>query len=148
MLKTCITRTISLITVLTLLVAILASCGGEFDIEESIAALKAKGLVSQGVLTTDEELAEINRMMSSMIRIMGGDFTVTISAYHSLTQGNDRTKCVEFITFATQDEASAYANLYISEDADKRPAKIAQSGRVLISTNLAIVEEVVNLNFL
>ena len=148
MLKTCITRTISLITVLTLLVAILASCGNEFDMEESIAALKAKGLVSQGVLTTEEELAEINRMMSSMIRIMGGDFTVTITEYQSLTQGNDRTKCVEFITFATQDEASAYANLYISEDTDKRPAKIAQSGRVLISTNLAIVEEVVNLKFL
>ncbi|MBQ8290583.1 MAG: hypothetical protein IJY01_06925 [Clostridia bacterium] len=141
-------RLISIIAVLTVLTLSLAGCAEAFDLDKSIEALKAKGLVSQGVLTTEDELDEINRMMSSMIEIMGGDFTVTVTAYQSLIQDNDRTKCVEFITFSTQDEASAYANLYISANPEKRPAKIAQSGCILICTSLDIVEETVKLKFL
>ena len=141
-------RLISIVVVLTVLTLSLAGCAEAFDLDETVAELKAKGLVSQGVLTTEDELDEINRMMSSMIEIMGGDFTVTVTAYQSLIQDNDRTKCVEFITFKTRDEASAYANLYISANPDNRPAKIAQSGSILICTSLDIVEETVKLKFL
>ena len=98
-------RLISIAVVLTVLTLSLAGCAEAFDLDKSIEALKAKGLVSQGVLTTEDELDEINRMMSSMIEIMGGDFTVTVTAYQSLIQDNDRTKCVEFITFKTQDDS-------------------------------------------
>ncbi len=140
-------KIISLLVALTLCLLLLAGCADKFDMAKSIDELRAKGLTKICSYTTEEELSETNKMISSFIRIMGGDFTVTITEYYSLIQGNDRTQCVEFIVFASVDEASSYANLYISQDPHQRPARIAQNDRVLIITNLALVEDVLSLDF-
>lgn len=139
-------RIIALITLLSMLALALVGCGG-LDVEDNVKALKAKGLREGASYESDEELELANELFNAEIEYLGGDFTVRVDGYTSLVADLDFTKTVEFITFSSKREAEAYAELYLKSRDEYSDSKIAQDGAVVIITNLALVEETLDVEF-
>lgn len=139
-------RIIALITLVSMLALALVGCGGH-DVEDSVKALKAKGLREGATYESDEDLELAGELFNAEIEYMGGDFTVRIDGYTSLVADIDFTKTVEFITFSSKREAEAYVELYIKSRDKYSDSRIAQDGTVVIVTNLELVEEVLDVEF-
>lgn len=139
-------RIIALITLVSMLALALVGCGGH-NVEDSVKALKAKGLREGASYESDEELELANELFNAEIEYLGGDFTVRVDGYTSLVADLDFTKTVEFITFSSKREAEAYAELYLKSRDEYSDSKIAQDGAVVIITNLALVEEILDVEF-
>ena len=133
----------------TLLMVLLIGIPEKFDVDKSIESLKARGLTDGVSYQTEEELANATELANSEITYMGGDFTVEVTAYDHLIQDGDYSKSCTMITFASKKQATAYAELnmsYFAENPDN-VWKVAQSGRVVVITNLEVAEEVIPLEF-
>lgn len=139
-------RIIALITLLSMLTLSLVGCG-RLDVEDSVKALKAKGLREGATYESDEDLELAGELFNAEIEYMGGDFTVRIDGYTSLVADIDFTKTVEFITFSSKREAEAYAELYIKSRDRYSDSRIARDGTVVIVTNLELVEDVLDVEF-
>ena len=139
-------RIIALITLVSMLALALVGCGG-LDVEDSVKALKAKGMREGASYESDEELELANELFNAEIEYMGGDFTVRVDGYTSLVANLDFTKTVEFITFSSKREAEAYVELYLKSRDKYSESKIAKSGSVVVITNLKLVEETLDLEF-
>lgn len=139
-------RIIALITLLSMLALALVGCG-RLDVEDSVKALKAKGMREGATYKSDEELELADELFNAEIEYMGGDFTVRVDGYTSLVANLDFTKTVEFITFSSKREAEAYVELYLKSRDKYSESKIAKSGSVVVITNLELVEETLDLEF-
>ena len=139
-------RIIALITLVSMLALALVGCG-KLDVEDSVKALKAKGMREGATYKSDEELELADELFNTEIEYMGGDFTVRIDGYTSLVANLDFTKTVEFITFSSKREAEAYVELYLKSRDKYSESKIAKSGSVVVITNLELVEETLDLEF-
>lgn len=139
-------RIIALITLVSMLALALVGCG-KLDVEDSVKALKAKGMREGATYESDEELELANELFNAEIEYMGGDFTVRVDGYTSLVANLDFTKTVEFITFSSKREAEAYVELYLKSRDKYSESKIAKSGSVVVITNLELVEETLDLEF-
>lgn len=139
-------RIIALITLVSMLALALVGCG-KLDVEDSVKALKAKGMREGATYKSDEELELANELFNAEIEYMGGDFTVRVDGYTSLVANLDFTKTVEFITFSSKREAEAYVELYLRSRDKYSESKIAKSGSVVVITNLELVEETLDLKF-
>ena len=139
-------RIIALITLVTMLALALVGCG-KLDVEDSIKALKAKGMREGATYKSDEDLELADELFNAEIERMDGDFTVRVKGYTSLVANMDFTKTVEFITFSSKREAEAYAELWIKSRDKYSDTKIAQSGAVVVITNVEMVEEVLDVEF-
>ena len=139
-------RIIALITLVSMLALALVGCGGH-DVEDSVKALKAKGMREGATYESDEDLELACELFNAEIEYMGGDFTVRIDGYTSLVADIDFTKTVEFITFSSKREAEAYVELYIKSRDKYSDSRIAQDGAVVIVTNLELVEEILDVEF-
>ena len=139
-------RIIALITLVSMLALALVGCG-KLDVEDSVKALKAKGMREGATYKSDEELELANELFNAEIEYMGGDFTVRVDGYTSLVANLDFSKTVEFITFSSKREAEAYVELYLKSRDKYSDSKIAQDGAVVIITNLALVEETLDVEF-
>ena len=139
-------RIIALITLVSMLALALVGCGGH-DVEDSVKALKAKGMREGATYESDEDLELAGELFNAEIEYMGGDFTVRIDGYTSLVADIDFTKTVEFITFSNRREAEAYVELYIKSRDKYSDSRIAQDGTVVIVTNLELVEDVLDVEF-
>ena len=139
-------RIIALITLVTMLALALVGCG-KLDVEDSIKALKAKGMREGATYKSDEDLELADELFNAEIERMDGDFTVRVKGYTSLVANMDFTKTVEFITFSSKREAEAYAELWIKSRDKYSDTKIAQSGAVVVITNVEMVEEILEVEF-
>lgn len=125
----------------------LICCAATFDVEKSIEMLQEQGLTLSTVYTTERELTDGTALANSEIKLMGGDFTVELKAYSSLIQHGAPSKNCQFFTFATQEQASAYADLYAASRRVGSAWRVAQSGCVVVITNLDLVQEQIDLEF-
>ena len=139
-------RIIALITLVSMLALALVGCA-KLDVEDSVKALKAKGMREGATYESDEELELADELFNAEIEYMGGDFTVRVDGYTSLVANLDFTKTVEFITFSSKREAEAYVELYLRSRDKYSESKIAKSGSVVVITNLELVEETLDLEF-
>lgn len=144
-------KIVSLVTVLVVFIMLLVGCAGKFDMDKSIEKLKAKGLTESSVTyTTEEELAHATSVTNSEIKFMGGDFTVEIVAQYSLIENGDESKSCIFITFATEEQATNFAELnieYFAKGANPNNWRIARDGCVVVLTNLDAAMDAINLEF-
>ena len=139
-------RIIALITLVTMLALTLVGCG-KLDVNDSVKALKAKGMREGATYKSEEDLELADELFNAEIERMDGDFTVRVKGYTSLVANMDFTKTVEFITFSSKREAEAYAELWIKSRDKYSDTKIAQSGAVVVITNVEMVEEVLDVEF-
>ena len=139
-------RIIALITLVSMLTLSLVGCG-RLDVEDSVKALKAKGMRDAAAYTTDEDLEFATELYNYEIEYWNGDFTVRIDGYTSLVADLDFTKKVEFITFSSRKEAKAYTELYLENRDEYSDSKIAQKGRVVVITNLDLVTKTLDVEF-
>ena len=139
-------RIIALIILVTMLTLTLVGCG-KIDVNDSVKALKAKGMREGATYKSEEDLELADELFNAEIERMDGDFTVRVKGYTSLVANMDFTKTVEFITFSSKREAEAYAELWIKSRDKYSDTKIAQSGAVVVITNVEMVEEILEVEF-
>ena len=134
------------IALLTLASLILTGCNIlKFDLESSTEMLKANGFRESYSYVTETELADLTDYVNANIRYMEGDFTAEIKRYQAYVEIADDTKGVEFITFATEEQASAYVEMFVAyrvyDDESITDGRITSSGCVLVMTNSELAEK-------
>ena len=143
-------RIISLATVFIVLTALFAGCSEKFDMDKCIEALKDKGLTEGMCYITEEECERATSLTNSEIKFMGGDFTVEIVKQYDLIENGDYSKSCTFITFATEEQATNFAELnieYFAKGENSNHWKIARDGCIVVMTNLDVAMDVINLKF-
>ena len=138
------------VTIIVVLSLLLVGCNGKFDMDKSIEELKAKGLTEGMCYITEEECARATSITNSEIRFMGGDFEVEIVKQYGLIENGDYSKSCTFITFATEEQATNFAELnieYFAKGENSNNWRIARDGCVVVFTNIDMAMEVVNLKF-
>lgn len=144
-------KIVSLVTVLAVFAMLLVGCAGKFDMDKSIEKLKDKGLTEGICYITEEECEQATSVTNSEIKFIGGDFTVEIVKQYSLIENGDHSKSCTFITFATEEQATNFAELqieYFTEKSDNpNNFKIARDGCVVVMTNLDVAMDIINLEF-
>ena len=142
---------VSLATAVLLIFAmLLVGCVGKFDMDKSIEKLKDKGLTEGMCYITEEECERATSLTNSEIAFMGGDFTVEIVKQYGLIENGDYSKSCTFITFATEEQATQFAELnieYFAKGENSNHWKIACDGCVVVLTNLDVAMDVINLEF-
>ena len=138
------------VTIVTILSLMLVGCAGKFDMDKSIEQLKDKGLTEGMCYITEEECARATSLTNSEIAFMDGDFTVEIVKQYSLIENGDHSKSCTFITFATEEQATNFAELnieYFAKGENSNNWRIARDGCVVVLTNIDMAMKVVNLDF-
>ena len=138
------------VTIIVVLSLLLVGCNGKFDMDKSIEELKAKGLTEGMCYITEEECARATSITNSEIRFMGGDFEVEIVKQYGLIENGDYSKSCTFITFATEEQATNFAELnieYFAKGENSNNWKIARDGCVVVMTNLDVAMDIINLEF-
>ena len=134
-----------LIALLTVLALVFTGCSVlKFDLDKSVTKLKENGFIESASYITNRELADLTEYVNANIRYMDGDFTAEIKNYQSYIELEDNTKGVEFITFATEEQASAYVEMFIAyrqyDYEGITDGRITSSGCVLVMTNSELAE--------
>ena len=140
----------SLVTVLLVFVMLFVGCVGKFDMDKSIEKLKDKGLTEGMCYITEEECERATSLTNSEIKFMGGDFTVEIVKQYDLIENGDYSKSCTFITFATEEQATNFAELnieYFAKGENSNNWRIARDGCVVVMTNLDYAMKITNLEF-
>ena len=106
-------KIVSLVAVLAVFAMLLVGCAGKFDMDKSIEKLKEKGLTEGMCHITEEECERATSLTNSEIAFLGGDFTVEIVKQYYLIENGDHSKSCTFITFATEEQATNFAELNI-----------------------------------
>ena len=129
---------------------LLVGCAGKFDMDKSIEKLKDKGLTEGMCYITEEECEHATSLTNNEIAFMGGEFTVEIIKDYSLIENGDYSKSCSFITFATEELATQFAELkieYFEKCENSNNWRIARDGCVVVMTNLDVAIDVINLEF-
>ena len=139
-------RLLRLIALVTLASLILTGCSVlSFDIDAAEEKLLANGFRESYSYVTETELADLTDYVNANIRYMEGDFTAEIKRYQAYVEIADDTKGVEFITFATEEQASAYVEMYVAyRELDYEhitDGRITSSGCVLVMTSSELAEK-------
>ena len=90
------------------------------------------------------------RLQTAKLRFWGGDFTVEIVKQYDLIENGDHSKSCTFITFATEEQATNFAELnieYFAKGENSNNWRIARDGCVVVMTNLDVAMDVINLEF-
>ena len=143
-------RAISLATVFMMLALLLVGCSKTFDMDKSIEKLKDKGLTEGMCYITEEECERATSLTNSEIKFIGGDFTVEIVKQYDLIENGDYSKSCTFITFATEEQATNFAELnieYFAKGENSNNWRIARDGCVVVLTNLDVAMDIINLEF-
>ena len=143
-------KIVSLVAILSVFAMLLVGCAGKFDMDESIEKLKDKGLTEGMCYITEEECERATSLANSEIKFMGGDFTVEIVKQYGLIENGDYSKSCTFITFATEEQATNFAELnieYFAKGENSNNWRIARDGCVVVMTNLDVAIDVINLEF-
>ena len=143
-------KILSMIALLTFAALMLASCSLFFNEEKCIEKLKAEGLTEGMCYLTEEECERATSLTNSEIVFMGGDFTVEIVKQYDLIENGDYSKSCTFITFATEEQATNFAELnieYFAKGENSNNWRIARDGCVVVMTNLDVAMDVINLEF-
>ena len=138
------------VTIIVVLSLLLVGCNGKFDMDKSIEQLKEKGLTEGMCYITEEECERATSLTNSEIAFMGGEFTVEIVEQYGLIENGDYSKSCTFITFATEEQATNFAELnieYFAKGENSNNWRIARDGCVVVFTNIDMAMEVVNLKF-
>ena len=138
------------VTIIVVLSLLLVGCNGKFDMDKSIEQLKEKGLTEGMCYITEEECERATSLTNSEIAFMGGEFTVEIVEQYGLIENGDYSKACTFITFATEEQATNFAELnieYFAKGENSNNWRIARDGCVVVFTNIDMAMEVVNLKF-
>jgi hypothetical protein len=113
--------------------------------DKSVDTLLANGFIESTSYITQTELADLTDYVNANIRYMEGDFTAEITNYRAYVELEDYTKGVEFITFATEEQASAYVEMFVAyrvyDDESITDGRITSSGCVLVMTNSELAEK-------
>lgn len=143
-------KIISLVIVLIVATMLFVGCAPQIDVADLTAKLKAKGLTDGMCYVTPEECERATSLTNSEIKFMGGDFTVEIVNQISLIENGDHSRACTFVTFATEEQATKFAELnieYFAKGDNSNNWKIACSGCVVVLTNLDVAFELINLRF-
>ena len=143
-------KIVSLVAILVVFAMLLVGCAGKFDMDKSIGKLKDKGLTEGVCYITEEECEHATSLTNSEIAFMGGEFTVEIVKDYSLIENGDYSKSCSFITFATEEQATQFAELkieYFEKCENSNNWRIARDGCVVVMTNLDVAIDVINLEF-
>ena len=143
-------KIVSLVSVLAVFAMLLVGCAGKFDMDKSIEKLKDKGLTEGVCYITEEECERATSLTNSEIAFMGGDFTVEIVKQYDLIENGDHSKSCTFITFATEEQATNFAELnieYFAKGENSNNWRIARDGCVVVMTNLDVAFDIINLEF-
>ena len=143
-------KAVSLLAILAIFAMLFVGCAAKFDMDESIERLKAEGLTEGICYVTEEECERATSLTNSEIAFMGGDFTVEIVKDYSLIEDGDYSRSCTFITFATEEQATQFAELKISDFAKGENSnnwRIARDGCVVVLTNLEVAMEIISLRF-
>ena len=143
-------KILSMIALLTVAALMLASCSLFFNEEKCIEKLKAEGLTEGMCYLTEEECERATSLTNSEIAFMGGDFTVEIVKQYDLIENGDHSKSCTFITFATEEQATNFAELnieYFAKGENSNNWRIARDGCVVVMTNLDYAMKIINLKF-
>ena len=143
-------KIVSLVAILAVFAMLLVGCAGKFDMDESIEKLKDKGLTEGMCYITEEECERATSLTNSEIKFMGGDFTVEIVKQYDLIENGDYSKSCTFITFATEEQATQFAELKIEDFAKGENSnnwRIARDGCVVVMTNLDYAMKITNREF-
>ena len=141
---------VSLVTAFMMLASLLVGCSEKFDVDKSIETLKDKGLTEGMCYITEEECERATSLTNTEIKFMGGDFTVEIVKQYDLIENGDYSKSCTFITFATEEQATNFAELnieYFAKGENTNNWRIARDGCVVVLTNLDVAMDVINLEF-
>ena len=143
-------KIVSLVAILVVFAMLLVGCAGKFDMDKSIGKLKDKGLTEGVCYITEEECEHATSLTNNEIAFMGGEFTVEIIKDYSLIENGDYSKSCSFITFATEEQATQFAELkieYFEKCENSNNWRIAREGCVVVLTNLDVAMDVINLEF-
>ena len=143
-------KIVSLVNVLAVFAMLLICCVGKFDMDKSIENLKDKGLTEGMCYITEEECERATSLTNSEIAFLGGDFTVEIVKQYDLIENGDYSKSCTFIIFATEEQATQFAELnieYFAKGENSNNWRIARDGCVVVMTNLDVAMDVINLEF-
>ena len=143
-------KKVSLVAALALFAVLLVGCAGKFDMDKSIEKLKDKVLTEGVFYITEEECEHATSLANSEIKFMGGEFTVEIVKQYALIENGDYSKSCAFITFATEEQATDFAELkikYFAEGENSNNWRIARDSCVVVMTNLDVALDVINLEF-
>ena len=143
-------KIVSLVSLLAVFAMLLVGCAGKFDMDKSIEKLKDKGLTEGMCYITEEECKRATSLTNSEIKFIGGDFTVEIVKQYDLIENGDYSKSCTFITFATEEQATNFAELnieYFAKGENPNNWRIARDGCVVVMTNLDYAMKITNLEF-
>ena len=144
-------KTLSFIVLVTVAALMLTSCSIFFNEEKCIEKLKAAGLIEGTCYLTEEECAELTSIENAIItKYMKGDFTVEIVREYMLVQDGDQSMRCVFITFATEEQAIKYMELYVKmyAESDKpHNKKCARHGCTVVMTNIEVAQKIIPLKF-
>ena len=140
-------KLICLIMVMAVCLLAMASCSATLNVDETVEQLCNEGLTLTRVCSLPADLANVSTSFNSEIALMGGDFTVELEYYTALILDGNYSKSCQLITFSSEDQADAYAELYLASRRDGSDWKVAQSGRVVVVTNIEIAQTVIDLEF-
>ena len=143
-------KIVSLVAALAVFAMLLVGCAGKFDMDKSIEQLKEKGLTEGMCYITEEECERATSLTNSEIAFMGGEFIVEIVKQYGLIENGDYSKSCTFITFATEEQATNFAELnieYFAKGENSNNWRIARDGCVVVMTNLDVAMDIINLKF-
>ena len=143
-------KIVSLVAILAVFAMLLVGCAGKFDMDKSIEKLKDKGLTEGMCYITEEECERATSLTNSEIAFMGGEFTVEIVKQYGLIENGDYSKSCTFIKFATEEQATNFAELnieYFAKGENSNNWRIARDGCVVVLTNLDVAMDIINLEF-
>ena len=149
-----------ILVIVTLFSLVLTSCQGEFDMEKSIEELKALGFIEIEVAynisgeTTEAEKEIIESSIESVKAERPNSGTIVASPTSQMFKNARAVRCfvqnnnnyqldemVFFVTFYSEEEAADFAESHMLG------MSTAQSGYVVVVTNLEVAKKAINLKF-
>ena len=140
-------KLICMVMVIAVCLLVMVSCSSTLNVDETVEQLCNEGLTLTRVCSLPTDLENVSTSFNSEIALMGGDFTVDLEYYTALILDGNYSKTCQLITFASEEQADAYAELYLASRRDGSDWKVAQSGRVVVVTNIEIAQTVIDLEF-
>ena len=144
-------KLIIFITIISIIALTFAGCVAKIDVDSTVKKLERRGLTVSQKIESDEEFAEMTAVFNTEIALMGGDFKVEVKKFVALIEGDDYGKNCQIVTFATYEQAEAYANLsieyYKAQFGENNEWKVALSDGTVVTSNLKKVFRVVKADF-
>ena len=144
-------KLIIFITVISIITLSLVGCASEIDVDKTVKKLERRGLAVSQSVESDVELVEMTAVFNTEIALMGGDFEVEVKKYVALIEDNDYAKNCQIITFATEEQAEAYASLsidyYKAQFGENNEWKVAENNCTVVVANIKKVFRAVRADF-